>query len=123
MVGRESRSLVRRAMKGRLPEATLRRSIRGQQGADWYLTVEEALPAMREEMARIAQSKLAQHYLDIPRLEKLLATWPEVKPGSGHEGDEITDEWNYALTRGVTIGYFLRTWEEKDSMTTGELHG
>ena len=113
VVGRESRSLVRRAMKGRLPEATLRRSIRGQQGADWYLTVEEALPAMREEMQRIAQSKLAQHYLDIPRLERLLAAWPEVKPGSGHEGDEITDEWNYALTRGVTIGYFLRTWEER----------
>lgn len=108
VAGGQSRSLARRAMKGRLPEATLARTIRGQQGADWYLTVAEALPAMRAEMASIERSPLGRHFLDVERLLRLLETWPE----SGHEGDEITDQWNYALTRGVTVGWFLRSHEE-----------
>ncbi len=109
VAGGQSRSLVRRAMQGRLPEATLARTIRGQQGADWYLTVAEALPGFRAELAKIAESKLAQYYLDVPRMQRLVETWPE----SGHEGDEITDGWNYALTRGVTVGAFLRRHEGK----------
>ena len=108
VAGGQSRSLARRSMKGRLPEATLARTVRGQQGADWYLTVAEALPAMREEMAAIARSPLARHYLDVERLQRLLETWPE----NGHEGDEVTDAWNYALTRGVTVGWFLRSHED-----------
>lgn len=108
----QSRSLVRRAMQGRLPDATLARTIRGQQGADWYLSVDEALPAFKAEMPAIAASPVARHYLDVPRLETLLETWPKVEPGSGHEGDEITDHWNYALTRGITAGYFLRSRED-----------
>ena len=107
VAGGQSRSLARRSMKGRLPDTTLARTVRGQQGADWYLTVAEALPAMRAEMKEIQRCSLARHYLDVERLERLLQTWPE----SGHEGDEITDQWNYALTRGITVGWFLRSHE------------
>ncbi len=103
--GGQSRSLIRRAMKGRLPEATLARTKRGQQGADWYLTVEEALPSFRQELSLIEKSPVAQHFLDVERLKKLADTWPE----SGHETGRVTDSWNYALTRGVAVGYFLRT--------------
>ena len=81
-----SRSLVRRAMKGRLPETTLARTVRGQQGADWYLTVAEALPSLGAELPRIAQSAAARKFLDLERLERLVQTWPEV----AHETGPVT---------------------------------
>jgi asparagine synthase (glutamine-hydrolysing) len=104
-VGGQSRSLIRRAMKGRLPEATLARTKRGQQGADWYLTVADALPSFRQELKSIGKSPLAQHLVDVERLNRLANTWPE----SGHETGPITNSWNYALTRGIAVGYMLRT--------------
>ena len=107
VVGRQSRSLVRRAMKERLPQSTLTRYKRGQQGVDWYVTVERALPSFREELALQRKSPLVRHFVDLPLIERLLDTWPE----SGHEGHHATDQWNYALCRGITLGYFLRTFE------------
>ena len=103
----QSRSLVRRAMKDRLPASTLARNIRGQQGADWYLTLAEALPDLRSEIPSIEQSPATRHFLDIERLKKLTNTWPD----SGHELPHITDSWNYALTRGVALGYLLRKYD------------
>ena len=104
VVGRQSRSLVRRAMKSRLPQSTLTRYKRGQQGVDWYITVERALPSFRKELALQMQSPLARRIVDLPRLERLLDSWPD----SGLEGHYATDHWNYALCRGITLGYFLR---------------
>jgi asparagine synthase (glutamine-hydrolysing) len=105
--GAQSRSLVRRSRKGRLPDSTLARTVRGQQGADWYLTVEEALPSFRQELPLIEQSPVARHFLDVERLKKLTQTWPE----TGHETGEVTDSWNYALTRGIAVGYMLRKYD------------
>ena len=105
--GAQSRSLVRRAMRGRLPASTLTRSVRGQQGADWYLTLADALPSLGQELPSIQQSPLARHYLDLPRLQTLLNTWPE----TGHESDPVTESWNYALTRGIALGYLLRRYD------------
>ena len=100
----QSRSLVRRAMKDRLPASTLARNIRGQQGADWYLTVAEALPALQREIPLIAQSTVAQRFIDIARLDRLSHTWPE----ADHHTPQVTNSWNYAFTRGIALGYLIR---------------
>jgi asparagine synthase (glutamine-hydrolysing) len=107
-VGAQSRSLIRRAMQGRLPKATLERGVRGQQGADWYLTVAEALTSFERELPRIEESPAARSYLNLPRLTTLIQTWPE----SGHETHAVTDSWNYALTRGISLGYMLRSHDD-----------
>ena len=109
-IGGESRSLVRRAMKGRLPEATVARYTRGQQGADWYFTLQESLPSFQRELPLIEQSPLARRYLDLGRLKTLTQTWP----GTGHETSRVTDIWNYALTRGISLGYMLREYDAPD---------
>jgi asparagine synthase (glutamine-hydrolysing) len=109
--GHQSRSLVRRAMKGRLPESTLQRSMRGQQGADWYLTMAEALPSFRRELPLIEESPLARKYLDLGRLTRLTETFPE----AGHETRATEDNWNSALPRGIAIGYMLRKHERQGS--------
>ena len=104
IAGDQPRSLVRRAMQGRLPASTLTRTVRGQQGADWYLAVQEALPALREQMARNAQSATVQRLIDVPRIESLLNTWPD-RP---LEDQSVSHAWGDALCRGFSFGYFLR---------------
>ncbi len=117
VAGAQSRSLVRRAMKGRLPEATLARTIRGQQGPDWYLPVGEALPAFKTELGRIAESPVARRVLDLDRLNRLIDTWP----AEGHETAEVTDSWNLALTRGIAVGYMLRERDSDASPAPGNI--
>jgi asparagine synthase (glutamine-hydrolysing) len=107
IVGGHSRSLVRRAMKGRLPESTLNRYTRGNQGADWYLPMREALPSLLDEVSLQQQSPAARQTLDLPRMQSLLVTFP----ASGFETNAVSLTWNHALTRGISMGYFLRSNE------------
>jgi hypothetical protein len=58
-------------------------------------------------MALIEQSPAARHTLDLPRLQNLLDTWPE----SGYETSEVAHVWHLALTRAISVGYFLRSHE------------
>ena len=112
VAGGHSRSLVRRAMKGRLPESVLMSYKVGLQGADWYLTLGEALPALRDEVARFEQSAMVRQTIDVPRLRGLLASWPD----SGYEKDEVSYVWHYALTRAIGMGYFLRSHDPESGI-------
>jgi asparagine synthase (glutamine-hydrolysing) len=103
LVGGQSRSLIRRAMEGRLPESTRRRTTRGLQAADWYLTVGAARPQLSAELTRIERSPLVRHVLDTARLRVLLDTWPE----SGYQTSRVSDTWHLSLTRGMAAGSFL----------------
>jgi asparagine synthase (glutamine-hydrolysing) len=107
VVGGHSRSLVRRAMKDRLPNSVLNSYVRGLQGADWYLSVTESLPEMRRELALIKQSPAAQRALDLPGMQTLLDNWPQ----SGFHIDTIYSRWHSALTRAISMGHFLRSHE------------
>jgi asparagine synthase (glutamine-hydrolysing) len=100
-----SRSLIRRTLKGRVPDTTRLSYKRGLQGADWFLTISEALPALRAEVAAIEVSPAARQWIDIPRLSNLLESWPS----SGYETAAVSNLWHNALTRAVSLGYFLRT--------------
>jgi asparagine synthase (glutamine-hydrolysing) len=111
IVGGHSRSLVRRAMRNRLPESTLLRYTRGHQGADWYLPVAEALPSLRAESSLIEQSSAARQTVDLARLRGLLDTWPD----SGYHTNRVSLLWHQALTRGISMGYFLRSHDSADS--------
>jgi hypothetical protein len=90
-------------MQGRLPESTLRRTTRGLQSADWYLTVGAARPQLSAELTRIECSPLARRIVDTARLRTLLDTWPS----SGYNTSEASDVWHLALTRGIAAGSFL----------------
>ena len=107
LVGGQSRSIIRRAMEGRLPESTLRRTMRGLQAADWYLTVGAARPQLSAELTRIERSPLVRHVLDTTRLRSLLDTWPE----AGYHTSRVSDAWHLALTRGIAAGSFLAQYD------------
>jgi asparagine synthase (glutamine-hydrolysing) len=103
LAGGQSRSIIRRAMQGQLPESTLRRTTRGMQSADWYMTLRAARPELSAELTRIEHSPLACHILDVPRLRTLLDTFPD----SGYHSSEVSNAWHLALTRGMAAGSFL----------------
>jgi asparagine synthase (glutamine-hydrolysing) len=107
LAGGQTRSLVRRAMRGRLPEATLQCRDRGLQSADWFLVMGARLQQMKAELALIRTSPMANRLLDLDRLGNLLENWPT----QGFERAEIADSWHYALSRGIAAGQFIRQFE------------
>ena len=100
----QTRSLVRRSMRGRVPPETLACTTRGLQAADWFLTLGARRAEMAAELKKIAQSPTAQKLLDVERLQRLLDTWPT----SGYERPEVYDSWHLALGRGLAAGNFMR---------------
>ena len=104
VVGGHSRSLARRAMKNRLPQSTLLRYRRGIQGMDWYLAMQESMAALKEEVRVIEQSPEARSTLDVARMQQLLEDWPS----EGYERKDVQFVWELGLTRGISMGYFLR---------------
>jgi asparagine synthase (glutamine-hydrolysing) len=107
LVGGQTRSLVRRAMRGYLPASTLARTERGLQSADWFMTMGARRKEMADELTRIRKSPVANRVLDLDRLQMLLDTWPE----DGFERESVSDAWHLALSRGLSAGNFIRQFD------------
>lgn len=103
VLGGERRSLSRRAFAARLPAMLLDERRGGFQGADWHLGLARAQDEVGDEVARIAASAAAP-FLDIPRLEALIATWP----ASGPAWEAQASDYRRALLRGLSAGHFAR---------------
>ncbi len=98
------RSLIRRAMQGRLPESTLRRHDRGLQAADWHESMSDSLDSIRAELRLLERSPLSCRLLDLPRMKKLTDTWPT----EGFHTPTVQYSYHYALSRGIGLGAFVR---------------
>jgi len=107
VVGGHSRSLVRRAMKDRLPQSILMSYTRGLQSADWYIPMTEALPELRNEVALLDHSPAARQALDLPAMHALLEHWPT----SDFHTFAVSRRWHFALMPAISLGYFLRSHE------------
>ena len=112
LVGGQTRALVRRAMRDRLPEATLTSKARGLQAADWHLILAAERPGMERELLRLERSPIAQRCLDLERMRYLLEHWPS----TGFERREIYTAWHLALTRGLAVGHFIRSLDPDASL-------
>lgn len=98
------RSLARRALADRLPQAVLDEERKGYQAADWH----EGLTAARDEVAaeleRLTDFAPAAKTLDIGRMKRLV----EKMPASGWERQDVRQAYRLALLRGLSAGHFLR---------------
>ena len=101
------RSLARRAMVGRLPASTLRRTQRGRQSADWYVNMGAVRGRMAAEVERLQSSPLASRMLDLARMRSLIENWPS----SGFERLDVNRSHHIALTRGFSVGRFLMQYD------------
>jgi asparagine synthase (glutamine-hydrolysing) len=105
--GGQLRSLVKRAMVGRLPASTLRQTRRGRQAADWYVNMGAVRGRMAAEVERLQRSALASRMLDLARMRSLIENWPS----SGFERPDVNGSHHIALSRGFSVGRFLLQYE------------
>lgn len=100
-----TRSLIRRAMEGRLPDQIRLRPTFGQQGPDWPEWLPSIRGELRLELDRLQQSDTASRCLDLPRMRRLVDRWPDQLTLS-HEKDYLL-----LLLRGITMGRYIRWFE------------
>ena len=96
----QPRSLIRRAMRDRLPEAVTQNRRRGMQGADWFFRLSAMRPTLAAELERLTSNALAREVLDLERMRAMLDSWP------ASEGAPPID-YLLVLERGLAIGCFL----------------
>ena len=109
LIGGQGRSLIRRAMRGRLPQATLDREEKGTQAADWYECLGKIRGELIAELARLEQSPGARRLVDLEMLRGALEAWPE----TAQEAARKSGLYQSAVPRGMAVGYFIRRMEEE----------
>jgi asparagine synthase (glutamine-hydrolysing) len=72
VAGGQGRSLARRAMRGRLPDATLQRKQKGTQAADWFESLSRIRGELAAELALQAQSSGRQRRTRRSRTESTI---------------------------------------------------
>jgi asparagine synthase (glutamine-hydrolysing) len=103
----EQRSLIRRAMKNRLPPDILSNRLRGQQAADWFERLTSARAGLYQELNQIEQCELARRALDLTRMRRLVEQWPQ----SVSEINGRIYDYHVILERGLVAGRFLLWFE------------
>ena len=106
-LGGVPRSLIRRAMRGVVPDVVLDERRKGLQAADWRASFQEALPGLRAEVARLRNSSFASECLDLDRMDALLDSWP----GIGDSSEKATHDYLCTFSRALTAGRFIRRVE------------
>lgn len=103
----DSRSLIRRAMRGILPEEIRNNRRIGLQSADWAMTLTAQVPDILAELQRLDASPLAQRYLDLPRMRMLV----EALPHANWQRNTVRMTYD-GLVRSLAAGIFIRITEE-----------
>jgi asparagine synthase (glutamine-hydrolysing) len=119
MVGKPGRSLIRRAMRGRLPDATLDRRRRGVQGADWYESLTPIRGQLAEEVTRLEASPGARWLLDLDRVRRAVEQWP----ATAHKAAEQGYLYSMIVPDAIAVGYFIRRTEEMRDTHTAAADG
>jgi asparagine synthase (glutamine-hydrolysing) len=102
--GGKQRALAQRALSDRLPRCVLEERRRGLQVADWHERLTEVRDRVAAELGRLDACPPASKALDLPRLHRLVETWPT----GGWERDQVSVPYKAALLSGISIGHFLR---------------
>ena len=99
------RSLIRRAMRGRLPDEVLRMTPRGVQSADRGYRVAAQRAEISAALGRLRRSPHASEILDVPRMSSVLDS---VSNGVTLEN---TRDTGVILLRGLAVGLFLEQFD------------
>ncbi|KJV10981.1 hypothetical protein VZ95_01375 [Elstera litoralis] len=99
----EWRRLARRAFADRLPTEIIENRKRGAQNTDWHTRLAPYRPNLAEELERLSGSALATRILDVPRMKRILAGWPD--DPRAVEGDGQV--YRVSLLRALHVGQYL----------------
>ena len=105
----QSRRLIRRLMKDRLPPEILD-GPRGQTGLDWHLHATRDLPETRATFERWRHDPDVAERLDLDRALRLVAAWPQETPVSRRDHREYLF-LRHGIDHALAAGRFIR-WAE-----------
>jgi asparagine synthase (glutamine-hydrolysing) len=100
----EDRRLVRRMMRGRLPDAILHGRVRGLQGVGWLANMHAARAAIIDEVQGLRQVPIGPEMFAIDELEALARSIPGGAPA------DLADiaRFRHKLLHGVAAARFIR---------------
>jgi asparagine synthase (glutamine-hydrolysing) len=112
------RWLIRRAMKGRLPDVVLSNTKRGVQAADWFPRLTRERNSIAAELKRLAQNSDVTSIVDLQRLTALVDHWPD-RPPTEWGSDAYPLFW--ALPQALGTARFIEnvTQTNKSAPCTG----
>lgn len=96
--------LLRQLMGSVLPPEILQARTKGFQAADWFESVEQNLPRLRQELADLAAHDRIDDYLDLASLMQAAENWPE----SGWESSRVRQTYQLKLAWGLSVGIFIQ---------------
>ncbi|HEX4278867.1 MAG TPA: asparagine synthase-related protein [Bryobacteraceae bacterium] len=108
LLGGESRSLIRRAVAGRLPNEVLQNRQRGLQAANWLDCFRAARPRIKEVIEGLEKSPAASAAIDLARLRSHADGILNARADSSR----ALADYRGVLDRGIATGCFLR-WVER----------
>lgn len=83
----QSRWLIRRMMKDKLPASVLNNPKGGEQVIDWHTRMSWDLPLLRDELEALSDDPDTARFIDVKLIRKYLDEWPAETPfGSGDRG-------------------------------------
>jgi asparagine synthase (glutamine-hydrolysing) len=80
------RWLIRRAMRGRLPDVVLANRKSGAQSADWFSRLTRERDDIKAELKRLSTHPDVASIVDLERLNVILDNWPDSEPSEYSSG-------------------------------------
>ena len=105
--GGVERWFARQVFADRLPREILDETRIGQQAPNWFESLDARKPIIEAEVERIEASRLASRLIDVARLKRLIAEWPN----DASAAEVRASEYRLGLDRAVHVGQFIR-WVE-----------
>lgn len=102
----ETRYLMRRILAGRTPQAIAWSRDNGMIYPDWYAQVSGGLPSIRAALDGMADDADVARTLDVPRISRLLDTWPDAAIERGD--DPRINLAERGLVHALAVGRFIR---------------
>ena len=99
----QNRMLVRRGLRGLLPEALRLRRDQGSQLGHWPLIINLSYAQMKQEWSVLREHSAVQELINTARVTSLLESWP----GSNLRATESIQEYRMSLLRSFFVARFL----------------
>ena len=117
----QERWLIRRAMKGRLPDIVLYNKKRGAQAADWHPRLTRERNRLATRVKDLAANGDVSSIIDVKRLTAILDNWPERQPSDFSAENDVLSSVPQAL--GVAEFIEFATKVENGTLIVDTSHG
>lgn len=105
--GGQTRSLARRVFADRVPPSITNNPRQGTQNGDWHQRLTPLRDKFMAEVDALERSPLASRMLDVPRIRRIMETWP------ADPEEALRTQWftKHRMFRALHAGRFIR-WLE-----------